>query len=129
MAINSFFDVMNVIFEKKAIPTNEEIDKHCNQYMMNMLLSCDQQFTEIAHVMSIMKISNKEYFDCLYYGLPKGKRYIPYNAKKTKKDQEVLYVMDYFKCSQQVAKDYLNVLDENELKTIITFYEKRGIKK
>lgn len=122
------FDFLNVFFEKKTIPTPEEIHKDCNQYIINMTLSCDKLFAGIAHEMSKLKISNKMYFDCLYHGLPKGKRFIKYNASKAKKDQDISYLMDYYNCSQQVAKEYSHLIDESEMKQIREFYEKRGLK-
>lgn len=127
MAITKFFDFLNIFFDKKEIPTQEEIDKFCNQYMLNVTFSCDSGLVELAHEMSKLKISNKEYFDCLYYGLPKQKRYIQYNAKKVKADQDVKYVMEYYNCSQQTAKEYVSLMTEEELKSIADMFEKRGI--
>ena len=129
MAITKFFDFLNIFFEKKEIPTQEEIDKHCNQYMLNQTLSCDMQLAELAHEMSKLKISNKEYFDCLYYGLPKGKRYIKYNASKTKQDENIQNIMTYYNCSQQTAKEYSHLIDDKEMKYINDLYEYRGIHK
>jgi len=127
--IGSFFDMVNVIFEKKAIPTEEEIKKHCNPYMINMMLSCDAQFTGIAHEMSKLKISNKMYFDCLYNGLPKIKKYIKWNAKKAAKEQDILYLMEYYGCSQTTAKTHEKLIDKGEMDSIRDSFTKRGILK
>lgn len=129
MAITKFFDILNVFFEKKEIPTPEEIQKYCNQFMLNQTLSCDQQLAEIAHEMSKIRISNKEYFDCLFYGLPKGKRYIPYNAKKAKKENDVQYIMKFYKVSADVAREYYDLMDEKEIKGLAELYENQGVKK
>ena len=125
--VKSFFDVANIILEKKQgdyIP-----DKNCNQFMLNSYFSCDQSFVGIAHEMSKLKISDKAYFDCLYYGLPKIKKFIKWNATKAKKEQHIQYIMEYFKCSHETAKDYLILIDDKELKYIISYYEDRGLKK
>lgn len=126
MAITKPFDFLNVVFEKKTYPSEEEIDKFCNQWLLNATFSCDASLVELAHEMSKLRISNKEYFDCLYFGLPNKKRYIQYNAKKSKTEENIKYIMDYYGCSQQTAKDYAVLIDEEEMKKIKDFFEKRG---
>ena len=123
----SFFDIVSILLEKKPYPSDEDIQKHCNQYMINSMLSCDSQLTEIAHEMSKLKISNKMYFDCLYHGLPKVKKYIKWNASKSKKEQNILYIMEWFRCSHSNAKLYVDLIEKNEMQSIIDYHEKRGI--
>lgn len=122
------FDFLNIFFEKKEIPEDAVINNLCEQWILNMTLSCDRQFAEIAHEMSKIKITNKMYFDCMYYGIPEGKRYIKYNAKKATRDKEIQYLMEYYNCSQQVAKEYQAIIDETEIKEIKEYFEKRGMK-
>jgi hypothetical protein len=126
MEVKSFFDIVSIILEKKPIPSNEVIQKHCNTFMISQMLSCDIQFTGIAHEMAKLKISNKMYFDCLYYGIPKCKKYIKWNATKAKKEQNIQYLMDYFGCSQLTAKAYEQLIDAKELNDIREFFENRG---
>lgn len=126
--INSFFDIANCIFEKNY-PSLDDINKHTNTWMLNMFLSCDPQMAEIAHELSKLKISNKQYFDILYYGLPKGKRYIPYNAQKAKKEEDVEYIAKYYKCNHENARVYRNLMDDDEAKRIREIYTKQGAKK
>jgi hypothetical protein len=124
--IKDFFGIVNVILEKKPYPTDEDIKKHCNQYMVGTMLSCDIQFTGIAHKMAQMKISNKMYFDCLYHGLTKCKRFIKWNATKAKKEQDIQYLMEYYGISQSNAKTYEQLIDKDELTFIRDYFEKRG---
>lgn len=126
MEIKSFFDIVSIILEKKPYPTDEEIQKHCNQFMICSMMSCDAQLAGIAHEMSKMKISNKMFFDCLYNGIPKCKKYIKWNATKTKKEQNILYLMQYFNCSQANAKSYIQLIEKYELDHIVGIYENRG---
>jgi hypothetical protein len=123
------FDFLNIFFEKKKHPTIDEINKDCNQYILNMTLSCEKGFTVLAHELTKIKISNKMYYDFLYEALPKGKRYIQYNAGKAKKDQDVSYLMTYFGTSQQTAKEYSDIISDSEMKEIRDYYEKRGTNK
>lgn len=125
--VKSFFDIVNVILEKKPYPSDEDIQKHCNQYMINSMLSCDVQLADIAHEMSKIKVTNKMYFDCLYNGIPKCKKFIKWNATKAKKEQDIQYLIEYFGVSQTIAKSYVQLIEESELQEIRDFYEKVGI--
>jgi hypothetical protein len=127
--VKSFFDIVTIILEKKAYPSDEDIQKHCNQYMCNQMLSCDVQLAEIAHEMGKLKITNKMYFDCLYNGIPKVKKYIKWNATKAKKEQHILYLMEWFRCSQTTAKSYVQLIEKSEMDTIVEYFEKRGVVK
>lgn len=120
------FDFLNIFFEKKAIPSREEIDKDCNQYILNKTFSCDQNLVSLAHEMSKIKVTNKMYFDCMYYGLPRMKKFIKYNAGKAEKIQNIQYLMEYYGCSEQVAKEYSFLISDDEMKQIKDAYEKRG---
>lgn len=126
MEIKSFFDIVSIILEKKPIPSDEDIQKHCNQFMICSMLSCDVQLAGIAHQMSMMKVSNKMFFDCLYNGIPKCKKYIKWNATKAKKEEQVTYLMRYFNCSQSNAKLYIQLIEKSELEYITKIYENRG---
>lgn len=127
--IGSFFDMVSVILEKKPKPTDEEIKKHCNQYMINMMLSCDAQLAGIAHEMSKLNINNNMYFDCLYNGIPKCKKYIKWNATKAKKEQDILYLMEHFSCTQSLAKQYVKLIEKDEMDEIRDYFTKRGVLK
>jgi len=122
------FDFLNIFFEKKKIPADEVIMKSCDQWILNMTLSCSKNFTEIAHEMSKLKINNKMYFDFMYFGIPAGKRFIKYNASKSKQDKHIKYLMEYYHCSQQIAKDYAALIDESEMKNIVAYFENIGTK-
>jgi hypothetical protein len=125
--ISSFFDLINIILEKKPYPSDEDIKKHCNPYMLNLTFSNDQQLAGIAHEMSKYRISNKMYFDCMYHGIPKCKKFIKFNSTKAKKEQDIVYMMEHFGVSLSIAKDYIKLIDETELQEIRDFYEKRGV--
>lgn len=124
--VKSFFDIVNILLEKKPYPCDDDIKKYCNQYMVNSMLSCDPQFAEIAHKMAQLKITNKMYFDCLYHGLPKCKKFIKWNATKAKKEQDIQYLMEYYGISQTKAKSYVQLIQKEELQFIRESFENRG---
>lgn len=125
MEVKSFFDIVNAILEKKQV-SREDIQAQCNQYMVGSMLSCDASFAEIAHELAKLKLTNKMYYDCLYHGLPKIKKFIKWNASKAKKEQNIMYLMDYFKCSQNTAKEYESLIEPKELEQIVEHYKTRG---
>jgi hypothetical protein len=127
--IKSFFDIVKVILTKAPYPTDDEINKHTNQYMINMMFSCDEQLAGTAHQMSKARITDRMYFDCLYHGLPKTNKFIKWNAAKAKKEQDVQYLMEYFGCSQLLAKQSEQLIDKSEMDYIRDFFTKRGIVK
>jgi hypothetical protein len=120
---------MKIILDKKPRPTDEEIEKHTNIWMLNLYFSCDKQLSELAHQLSKMKLSNKEYFDLCYYGIPKMKSFIQYNAKKVVKEENVKMIMEYYGYNYHNAKQASEIISDNEMKEIVSFFKDRGIKK
>lgn len=126
--VKSFFDIVNCLFDKNR-PTDEEIDKHCQQWMVANLLSCDLALVPVAEIITKSKMSNYECFEFLWNVLPKQKKFIKYNATKAKEDRDVKYIMDFYKCSQKDAKSYRELISKDEMTKIIDFFENRGVKK
>ena len=129
MAVKSFFDIMNVIMKKQPIPSDEDIQKHCNQWMLNMYMSCDMTLAPLAAELAKYNITNKQYFDLLYNAIPKNNKFIKWEASKAKKEQDIKYIMEYFGCSYQIAKQYNGIMDDAEIKTIREGFENRGMRK
>ena len=124
--ITSFFGITDCFLKKTNYPTNEEIQKHCSQWMINMQLSCCEPLTQLAHELSKLKISNKDYFDFCYYGIPKMNTFIKYNASKAKSDQEIKWISEHFSCNIEHAKQYIQLLPEQEKEDILDLYRSRG---
>lgn len=127
--ILNFFGITDCILKKTNYPSDEEIQKHCSQWMVNMQMSCSEPLTQLAHELSKLKLTNKEYFDFCYYGIPKMNIFIKYNAKKAKQDQEIKWISEYFSVSLEQAKQYIKLLPEDEKQQIFEFYTNRGMKK
>lgn len=127
--ITNFFGITDCVLKKSNIPTDEEIQKHCSQWMINMQMSCSESLTQLAHELSKLKLTNKEYFDFCYYGIPKMNIFIKYTAKKAKQDQEIKWISEYFSVSLEQAKQYNKLLPEDEKQQIFEYFNNRGIKK
>jgi hypothetical protein len=125
--ITSFFGITDCILKKTPIPTDAEINKHCSVWMINMQMSCCEQLTQLAHELSKVKLTNKDYFDFCYYGIPKMNVFIKYTAQKAKKDQEVKWIAEHFGCNIEHAKQYMQLLQEKEKEEIFEGFTNRGI--
>ena len=100
-----------------------------SQWMVNKIISCHSEYYVLAAEMS-KQMSDKEHFDFYFYLLPKNpKLYIPYLCKKASAEKDVLYLMEYFKINQSVAKQYASLISEEEMKSVRSYFEDRGIKK
>lgn len=126
--VTSFFQLLDCIFKKNR-PTPEEISKHTNQWMLNMMLSCDLTMAPIAHELSKFKMTNEDYFEFLWTAIPKCNKFIKYNASKMKKEQDAHRIMEYYGCNYQHAKTYVQLIEDSEMVQINDYFDKRGIKK
>lgn len=127
--VKSFFDIMDIILKKHDYPDEEEVKKYCSIWLLNMQMSCSESLTQLAHELSKLKLTNKEYFDFCYYGIPKMNIFIKYTAKKAKQDQEIKWISEYFSVSLEQAKQYIKLLPEDEKQQIFEYFNNRGIKK
>lgn len=126
---SSFFDIMNICLKKLSIPSDDLIQKHCNQWMLCNYLSCCQEFAPLAAELSTLKLTNKEFFDILYYGLPKTNMFIKYNATKAKADARVKNVCNHYGVSPEISKQYIKIMCEDELIKIDDLYAEKGLRK
>lgn len=120
------FDISKNILQKQPKLSDEVIESDLNVWMTNLILSSDQNLCMIANELNKNGFTKKMVYDCLYYGIPKTSKFIPYNAKKEKAEKEVQYLMEYFQCSQQTAKQYSVLISEEEKAEIVEYFEKRG---
>jgi hypothetical protein len=120
------FDIMKLCFTKEHYLSDEELQGY-SQFMMNKILSCDDKLCYLAASLNT-PMTDRAHFDCLFYGLVKlaKPKYIPYLAAKPKVEKEIGYVSEFFSIDRNVAKQYLELMNEEEKKKIIDYFEKRG---
>ena len=123
------FDISKNILQKTPRLDDATISSDLEPWMINMIFSNDINMSLMANAMNREGISKKMLYDFYYYGIPKTKRFIPYNSKKEKLDKEIRYLMEYFGCSQDVAKDYVVLISDEEKAEIVSYFEDRGKKK
>ena len=117
---------MNIFDHLKNITTNKGEylgDEGWNNWMINRYLSMDQNYCEVVNFVQKNTWQMKgEYLYNLYKDLiPKQYVYLKYikatNAKKYNED-ELEAVQQYFEISKKEAKEYINMLPEDEIKSI-----------
>ena len=131
------FEIVDNIFVKEHYLTLEEREGY-SKWMVNKILSNDPTLLFLAQELN-KPIDDTLHYDCLWYGLPKstykdksGKvkgKYIQYLSKKPKEETEVNYLSEFFRVDVATAKMYHQLIDESEMKSIVEFFENRGVLK
>ena len=117
---DSPFVYMNYISNKKY---PDSLDGY-SSFLTNLGFSQRQDTVLYANEMNkYSDLPEQAQFDFFYYSLPK-KNYFSKWAKKVKTEDTEM-VMEYFKVSYKVAKQYEKILKEKQLKQIKDWYETR----
>jgi len=125
----TLFQYIDSICQKVPIDESpEQFDKDYSQFMVNKYFSCDRQLAPLSNLLNDGKITNKMHFDFMWSIVPKGKRWIKYNAKKQKADKDIEYLMRYYSCGLVTGRQYYRLISEDEMESIRSFYEDGGRK-
>jgi len=135
----TIIDWMNqlLVHKKKWNDFTEDEQKKFSPFIINRWLSMDMEFIEIVNYFqkySIGQLKPREVYKWYCDILPKGKRFNKYiKGKKSKKYEDWLIKLlsNYYKCSKLQVREYLELIDKQELKTILEMYgtDKKQIKK
>jgi len=114
------FVYMNNISNKKY---PESLNGY-NSFLTNLGFSQRQDTVIFANEMNkYADLNDKEQFDFYFYSLPK-KNYFAKWAKKMK-TEDTQMIMEYFKVSYKIAKQYEKILKQKQLEKIKKWYESR----
>ena len=130
----TIIDWMNqlLVHKKHWNEFSEDEQKKFSPFIINRWLSMDKEFIEIVNYFqkySIGTLESREVYKWYCDILPKGKRFNKYiKGKKDKKyNTELIDIMvQHFECSKSQVKDYLELIQKNEL---IEILEKYGMNK
>ena len=106
----------------------EDEQKKFSPFIINRWLSMDKDFLEIVNYFqkySIGTLESREVYKWYCDVLPKGKRFNKYiKGKGDKKfDKELVEIIrNHFECSRLQTKQYLELIDKEELKSILEMY-------
>ena len=130
----TIFDWVNQIqYGKKSWNTfSEEEQKKFSPFIVNRFLSMDKEFIEVVNMFqkySVGTLEPREVYKWYCEVLPKGKRYNKYikGKKQVKYDSELVEIMcKYFEVSSKEVKEYIPLIEKEELKNIIRLYGKNN---
>jgi hypothetical protein len=117
-----------LIYKKPWEEFSEAHQKSFSPYIINRFLSMDPEFTEIVNMFqpySIGMLESKDIYEFYCKLLPKGKRFNKYiKGKKDKKyDPELIDLLcKYFEESKSHVLDYLELINKEQLKSILQLY-------
>ena len=93
-----------------------------NSYMVHRFISMNQDYVDIVNeVQQMHPHSKKEIYSIYKEYIPKNNKwnkYIKSNVKQHKSDL-LKYLSQYWECSQNEVKEYLNFLDDSEILRIL----------
>ena len=113
----------------KSINNKEYIDgiDGFSPYMTHKIMSADKNFVMLANALNRIgnhKIPPKAIYDFYFHTVPKNKKWTAY-PKSEKQLKEIRYVMEFYGITETTAKDYIELMDSEELERIIDFNEKQ----
>lgn len=120
--MKSIFDhIDNILYYKKRWNSlNEEEQKTANMFMITRYLSMEYEYITIINESQTLGLLPSQLYDLYISVIPKNKKYINYikkSVKETKGDiPEIL--AEIFQVSEREAKDYILLLNKNQLKEI-----------
>ena len=135
----TIIDWMNqVLVHKKSWDSFSESDqKTFSPFILNRFLSMDKEFIEVVNAFqkyAIGTLEPREVYKWYCDILPKGKRFNKYIKGKSEKkfDKELVEIMSsHFECSKLHTKQNLELIDKEELKSVLEMYgkDKKTIKR
>jgi len=101
---------------------SEESWDKWNSYMVNRYVSMDIRYIELVNYIQTIPYDNKQQIYSIYREMiPKSKQFLKYIKTKTKKSNATLteYVAKYFECSLGEAEEYIDILREHGVRSIL----------
>jgi hypothetical protein len=126
----TIIDWMNqlLVHKKHWNDFTEDEQRKFSPFIINRWLSMDSEFIEIVNVFqkyAIGTLEPREVYKWYCDILPKGKRFNKYiKGKREKKyDKELVNIItNHFECSKLQVQEYLELIDREELKSILEMY-------
>jgi hypothetical protein len=114
----NFFDVVNDLTQSKQHRYTDETGAAYQPFMVNRAMSNFLDCAMHANEMNLRaNLTSRQQFDYYYYAIDtKKKRFAKWH--KPEKDEQVKLVSEYYKCSLNLAEQYLTLLSENDLALI-----------
>jgi hypothetical protein len=119
----NIFDWLNEItYHKRSWDTFTLNDKdEFNTYMIHRFISMNPNYIDIVNLIQrYPNCSKKQIYQFYCDLLPKQKQFFKYIKSKIKGDKETIdKIADYYKCSTREAKEYILLLNEEQLNKVL----------
>lgn len=127
MSNNPFFDCIgSILTTKKYWMETPYEERQYNAIGMNIAMS--QHIDAILHANELNQLyqvlSPKMHYDYLFHSIRQMKRPFRKWAKKKDEDETIAILMEYYQVNKIRAKEYLNLLNKEELESILIDSEK-----
>lgn len=121
----SMWDVMNSSINKKVKPSLQEKQK-ISEFLFHKLLARFENTLEFSLMFTTKNIPVEHQYNIINRLVPKG--FIPFEKNKKSFSSETLdNVVRYYRCSDEVAEQYLEMMPESEIERINKKYKKGKI--
>ena len=129
----TLFDWLNEItYSKRSWDnfTNEDKDEF-NLYMINRFISMNPDYIDVVNLIQrYPNCSNRVVYKYYCDLLPKKKAFFKYIKAASKHDSEMIKsIAEYYQCSTREAKDYINIIDEQQKQNVLNLREPSTNKK
>jgi hypothetical protein len=120
----SIFDwLKEITYNKSSWNSFTEEDRESfNPYMVHRFLSMNPDYVDFVNTVQIVPYTSKERVYNIYlYTIPKKDMWLKYiKSTKTKRQEAMLkYIATYYECSLGEAEEYVDILKDNGIKTIL----------
>lgn len=121
--INNIFDWLNEItYYKRSWETFNQDEKDLfNIFLINRFISMDPNYVDVVNLIQrYPNCSNKMVYKFYCDLLPKKKSFFRYIKAKSKFETETINkISEYYQCSTREAKEYISILNDDEVENIL----------
>jgi hypothetical protein len=111
-----------VYFKTPVEDISEESWDNWNSYTVNRSISMNQNFIELVNFVQTVPYDQKKQIYSIYKEMiPKRKMFFKWTKSTTKKKPTTLveYVAKYFECGLGEAEEYIDILRENGVRSVL----------
>lgn len=120
--MNLFDWIKEITYNKRSWNSFTDEDKsEFNLFMINRFLSMNPNNIDVINLIQrYPTCSNKVVYKYYCDLLPKKKSFFKYIKTSIKWEKETVdKISEYYKCSTREAKEYINILNDNQIKDIL----------
>ena len=120
------FDFLKALTEKNVDVDfdNDEIRKSYQPFLINRFVSMCEVFVPFVNEINKYDLPKEAHFKFLDSVIPKRKYFFNYiKKKKDISEKEKTILANHFKIGKKETEEYINILSEEEIKSIIDIYK------